>query len=66
MTYLTLARGDHILASDLADGKQTSPQEKVIAILGVSSPLDDEQIKRLEEWLAIRLNVPGIKIIIGK
>ena len=66
MTYLTLARGDHILASDLADGNQTSPQEKVIAILGVSSPLDDEQIKRLEEWLAIRLNVPGIKIIIGK
>lgn len=66
MTYLTLARGEYIESSNLASGSDIKPKEQIIAIMGTSSPLAPEQIKRLEEWMAVRLNVPQVKIIIGE
>ncbi len=66
MTYITLARGEHVKAEELAIKPDTEPVERIIAIIGVSSPLEAGQVKRLEEWLSIRLNVPQIKIIIGE
>lgn len=64
MTSLTLARGDYIESRNI--GGEIKVEERILAIIGVSSPLEAAEIKRLEQWLAIRLNVPSIKIIIGQ
>lgn len=53
---LILARGE----SSAGD----SPNEETIAILKFSAPLDEAEKSKLAQWLAIRLDVPEIKIIV--
>ncbi len=61
---LTLARGDHIDLLLTSQAKGNTPEEKIVAILKLSEPLDNSEIEKLQKWLAIRLDVPQIKIIV--
>ena len=61
---LTLARGDHIDMLLTSQAKGNTPEEKIVAILKLSEPLDNSEIEKLQKWLAIRLDVPQIKIIV--
>lgn len=55
---ITLARGE---AVEMANSAQ--PQEEVLAIIKVNGKMEAGEINRLKQWLAIRLDVPQIKII---
>lgn len=63
MTSLVLARGEHVQSSDIAAGDETALKEVTIAIIGTSSPMAQGDLDKLGQWLAIRLEVPHVKII---
>lgn len=57
LVSLTLARGEHIKAHS------DNPEEEIIAIIKFSKDISNDEVNRLKQWLAIRLDVPNIKII---
>ncbi|HBZ25238.1 MAG TPA: TIGR00341 family protein [Rikenellaceae bacterium] len=54
---LTLARGSEILISPYAAKNQ------IVAVIKWSKPLNDNELKKLQEWLSVRLNTPNITIV---
>lgn len=56
---ITLARGEKVKT----DSNTQVKGEEVIAILKLESHLTLLEHKKLEEWLAVRLNIPNIRII---
>ena len=66
MTSLTLARGEYIETASLNSGNSTEPFEKVLAIIKTTEPISEEEISKLEHWLAIRLDVSEVDIIVGE
>ena len=66
MTSLTIARGDHIESSCLTSHSDTTPAEKVLAIIKTSAPISNEEISKLKHWLSIRLGVAEIEIYAGE
>ncbi|MDP3436350.1 MAG: DUF389 domain-containing protein [Bacteroidales bacterium] len=54
---LSLARGSEILISPYAAKNQ------IIAVIKWSEPLNDTELKKLQEWLSVRLNTPNIRIV---
>ena len=66
MTSLTLARGDYIESAALNNGTASEPAEKVLAIVRATESVSEEEISKLEHWLAIRLEVSEVEIIIGE
>jgi len=61
---LTLARGEYVDALLMGTEQEKNIQEQVIAIIKLSSPIEEGDIQKLQKWLQIRLNVPQIKIIV--
>lgn len=61
---MTLARGDYIDLVYAQQSEDTSPDEQIVAIFKLSEPLGKEDVEKLQKWLAIRLDVPKIKIIV--
>ena len=61
---MTLARGDYIDLVYAQQSEDTKPDEQVVAIFKLSEPLGKEDVEKLQKWLAIRLDVPKIKIIV--
>lgn len=58
---ITLARGEKV---DLPGVRQNaSPQAEAIAIIKFRSSLSHEELSKLKQWLAIRLEIPDIRII---
>ncbi len=66
ISSLTLARGEQINMSHITNGDNAHPDEKVYAIIKHTAPISGENITKLENWLAIRLNVSKVEIIAGK
>jgi DNA-binding transcriptional regulator YdaS (Cro superfamily) len=66
MTSLTLARGDYIESAALNNGTASEPAEKVLAIIRATESVSEEEISKLEHWLAIRLEVSEVEIIVGE
>ena len=66
MTSLTLARGDYIESAALNAGTASEPAEKVLAIIKARESVSEEEISKLEHWLAIRLEVSEVEIIVGE
>lgn len=62
LVSMTLARGEHISA--LEEITYAPKQEKVIAVISFSNKMEQSELKRLKDWLAIRLEVKEIDIII--
>lgn len=52
-----LARGSKM------DARSGEGAETVVALLGCTSPLTDEQVAKLEKWLTIRLGVSSAKVL---
>ncbi len=63
MLSLTLARGELADVLLFNEEKAKNPREEIIAIIKMSEPVSPEETEKLQKWLAIRLNVPSIKII---
>ena len=61
---LTLARGETADALLLGTDNANILSEKAIAIMKFSEPISASETSRLEKWLAIRLDVPELKIIV--
>ena len=66
ISSLTLARGEHIETSGITASSEIAPAERVYAIIKSSVPISGNDIVKLENWLAIRLNVSKVEIISGK
>ena len=66
MTSLTLARGEHIESASLNSEGNQELAEKVLAIIKTTEPISEEDISKLEHWLAIRLDVSEVDIIVGE
>ena len=64
LVSLTLARGDYIDIVYAQQSKDTRTDEQIVAILKLSEPLAKDEVEKLQKWLAIRLDVPKIKIIV--
>lgn len=64
MLSLTLARGEMVDAMLIGTENPNQLSEKVIAIIKFSEPISDAETGRLQKWLAIRLDVPSIRIIV--
>lgn len=62
LVSMTLARGENINATE--EITFAPKQERVIAVLSFAGKIDENQLKRLKEWLAIRLDVKEIDIIV--
>ena len=62
LVSMTLARGENIDATE--EITFAPKQERVIAVLSFAGKIDENQLKRLKEWLAIRLDVKEIDIIV--
>ena len=62
LVSMTLARGENINATE--EITFAPKQERVIAVLSFAGKIDEDQLKRLKEWLAIRLDVKEIDIIV--
>ncbi len=62
---LTLARGEKInINEDTGNlAGKINPQEEVIAIIKFHNEVSSEELSKLKQWLSIRLEIPGIKII---
>lgn len=61
---LTLARGEQInITGSTAKDAKTHLREEAIAIIKFRTPIPAEQLSKLKQWLAIRLEIPDIKII---
>lgn len=54
---LSIAKGAEISASPYAS------KEQIIAIIKWQEPLSQEELTKLEQWMAIRLNASNVKII---
>ncbi|PKP06800.1 MAG: TIGR00341 family protein [Bacteroidetes bacterium HGW-Bacteroidetes-5] len=54
---LSLARGSEISISPYAAKNQ------IVAVIKWSKPLNDNELKKLQEWLSVRLNTPNIRIV---
>ena len=61
---MTLARGEYVDLVYAYQANDNSTEEQIIAILKLSEPIDSQEIDKLQKWLAIRLDVPKIKIIV--
>ena len=61
---LTLARGEYVDVLLFNTEHKKNIPEQVIAIIKLSSPIEDEDLQKLQKWLQIRLEVPQIKIIV--
>lgn len=61
---ITLARGEKVDTAVLDIDASKSTDEEIVAIMQLSSPLAENEEARLRQWLAIRLNVPQVKIIV--
>ena len=61
---LTLARGEYVDVLLFNTEHEKNIPEQVIAIIKLSSPIEDEDLQKLQKWLQIRLEVPQIKIIV--
>ena len=66
MISLTLARGEHIESASLDSEGNPELAEKVLAIIKTTEPISGEEISKLEHWLAIRLEVSEVDIIVGE
>lgn len=62
LVSMTLARGENIDATD--EITYAPKQERVVAVLSFAGKINEDQLKRLKEWLAIRLDVKEIDIIV--
>jgi uncharacterized hydrophobic protein (TIGR00271 family) len=62
LVSMTLARGENINATD--EITYAPKQERVVAVLSFAGKINEDQLKRLKEWLAIRLDVKEIDIIV--
>ena len=62
LVSMTLARGENINATE--EITFAPKQERVVAVLSFAGKIDENQLKRLKEWLAIRLDVKEIDIIV--
>ena len=60
---ITLARGEMVDIL-LMDSKGESVTEEVVAVIRLSSPITDEEKEKMGKWLAIRLEVPNVKIMV--
>lgn len=60
---ITLARGEMVDIL-LMESKGESVTEEVVAVIRLSSPITDEEKEKMGKWLAIRLEVPNVKIIV--
>ena len=60
---ITLARGEMVDIL-LMESKKESVSEEVVAVISLSSPITDEEKEKLGRWLAIRLEVPKVKIMV--
>ncbi len=61
---LILARGDMVDAMLIGTGNENTLSEQAVAIMKFSEPISEDDKERLQKWLAIRLDVPSIKIIV--
>ncbi|MBQ5864467.1 MAG: DUF389 domain-containing protein [Bacteroidales bacterium] len=62
LVSMTLARGENIDATN--EITYAPKQERVVAVLSFAGKINEDQLKRLKEWLAIRLDVKEIDIIV--
>lgn len=62
LVSMTLARGENINATN--EITYAPKQERVVAVLSFAGKINEDQLKRLKEWLAIRLDVKEIDIIV--
>ncbi|MBO7306320.1 MAG: DUF389 domain-containing protein [Bacteroidales bacterium] len=62
LVSMTLARGENINATE--EITYAPKQERVVAVLSFAGKINEDQLKRLKEWLAIRLDVKEIDIIV--
>ena len=60
---ITLARGEMVDIL-LMESKGESVTEEVVAVIRLSSPITDEEKEKMGKWLAIRLEVPNVKIMV--
>lgn len=61
---ITLARGEKInIAGTLKPDTKINPQKEVIAIIKFKSEISESELSKLKQWLAVRLEIPDIKII---
>lgn len=65
ITTITLARGEKINLANSATStdKQAELQEEIIAIIKFKTAIKEAEFLKLKKWLAVRLEIPNIKII---
>ncbi len=63
-----LAQHPDILSFSIARGAQVENQsissaDQLVVIIGTGASIDSTEVSRMEQWLAVRLNIPNVKVI---